>query len=273
MKLEKIPQSAIIWLTITAIGLILIPIIYFLIWKKKGTLKAASLFAGILGFLISARVLEMIPHIFCIILDNPVSRFINGNVIFYMLYGALMAGIFEECGRYIVFRYILKKSTIRDTAITYGIGHGGFEVYIISFAAIMNYLTIALMINLMGVEPALQKLGVTDATRSTFEALINSFASYSAASAALTIGERILVVSIHIALSIIVFYGVKINKIKYLFIAIAAHAILDAPAALAQKGAVPTWLVELWLVICLVALVFYSRKLYVKMKEAPLEAI
>ena len=44
----------------------------------------------------------------CIVTDNPISRFINGNTIAYVLYGIIMAGVFEECGRYIVLKYMVK---------------------------------------------------------------------------------------------------------------------------------------------------------------------
>lgn len=269
----KIPQISIVWLSITAIILALVPIVYFLIWKKKGSIKPAPLFAGMLGFLISARVLEMIPHMFCIVYDNPVSRFINGNVIAYMLYGAFMAGIFEECGRYVVFRYILKKDTDRSTSITYGIGHGGFEVYIISFAVIANYLTIAIMLNVMGADAAFKILGVTEANKATFETIFQSISAFSSVNALLAIFERVLCVGIHIALSVIVFYGVRIKENRYLFLAILAHAILDMPAALSQKGAASTIVVEAWLAICLIVFGFIAKKLYDKLKPENAETV
>jgi len=38
-----------------------------------------------------------------------------------------MAGVFEECGRHIVLKYLLKKDRTRENAVLYGIGHGGIE--------------------------------------------------------------------------------------------------------------------------------------------------
>ena len=262
----KIPQSSIVWLSITSIILALVPIVYFLIWKKKGSVKPAPLFAGMLGFLISARVLEMIPHMFCIVYDNPVSRFINGNVIAYMLYGAFMAGIFEECGRYVVFRYILKKDTDRSTSITYGIGHGGFEVYIISFTVAANYMTNAIMINVMGADAACKVWGISEANKAIFENLFQTISAFSSVIAFVTIFERVLCVGVHIALSVIVFYGVRVKEKRYLLLAILAHAILDMPAALSQKGATSIIVVETWLAVCLIVFGFIAKKLYEKLE-------
>ncbi len=267
--MDRIPISSFVWLSATAIILALVPVVYFLIWKKKEKIKPAPLFAGILGFFISVRVCEMIPHLFCIVYDNPVSRFINGNVIVYMLYGAFMAGIFEECGRYIIFRYILKKDTDRATSITHGIGHGGFEVYIITFAAIANYLLIAIMINVMGMDIATQSLGFTEATKADFDIILQSISSFTLGNAFMSVFERVLCMGIHIVLSVIVFYGVRVKEKKYLLFAILAHAILDMPAALYQKGAVSLVFVEIWLAICLVAFGLMAKKLYDRLAPQP----
>lgn len=266
--MTDIPASSIVWLSIAAILLFSVPIVYFFCLRRRCQFKAGPVLCGVLGFFVFSRILETIPHIFCILLDNPVSRFINGNVIAYMLYGALMAGIFEECGRYIIMRFLLKKEKSRDTAIAYGIGHGGFEVYIISFAAIANYLIIAIMMKVLDQATALSFLGYSQANAASFDAILSSLAVYGWFPAMLAVIERILVMGIHITLSVVVFYGVKNHKIRYLFLAIVAHAILDAPAALYQKGAAPLWIVEFWLLVCLVALIFYARKLYQDMAES-----
>lgn len=68
--------------------------------NNKEQTKISWLIAGAVGFVISARMLEVGVHYFCIVADNPVSRFMNGNTAAFVLYGITMAGIFEECGAY-----------------------------------------------------------------------------------------------------------------------------------------------------------------------------
>ena len=106
-----IGKSAIPSLIITVILMVAIPVIFFIYWRKnyKQQTKISWLIAGAIGFIVSARVLELGVHIVCIVTDNPISRFINGNTIAFVLYGIIMAGVFEECGRYIVLKYIMKK--------------------------------------------------------------------------------------------------------------------------------------------------------------------
>ena len=125
-----IGKSAVPSLTITVILMIAIPVCFFICWRRKHKeqTKISWLIAGAAGFVISARILEVGVHYFCIVADNPVSRFMNGNTAAFVLYGITMAGIFEECGQLIILKYILKKDRTRENAVIYGIGHGGIEI-------------------------------------------------------------------------------------------------------------------------------------------------
>ena len=99
-------------LALTVILMVAIPVALFVYWRRKHKpeTKISWLIAGAVGFIVSARVLELGVHYFCIIADNPVSRFINGNTAAYVLYGTLMAGVFEECGRQVIMKYIMKRT-------------------------------------------------------------------------------------------------------------------------------------------------------------------
>ena len=122
-----IGRSSIPSLIITVILMIAVAVIFFLCWrgKHKQQTNISYLIAGAAGFMVSARVLELGVHYFCILADNPVSRYINGNTAAFVLYGIMMAGVFEECGRHIILKYIMKKNRTRENAVLYGIGHGG----------------------------------------------------------------------------------------------------------------------------------------------------
>ena len=93
-----IGKSSIPSLIITVILMIATPVCFFIYWRRKHKeqTQIGWLIAGAVGFLVSARVLELGIHYFCIIADNPVSRFVNGNTAAFVLYGVTMAGVFEE---------------------------------------------------------------------------------------------------------------------------------------------------------------------------------
>ena len=161
----KFSDSNLIWVGITCILLFFLPLLYVFIWRYKCQKRARfkALFIGAAGFLISARVLELGIHVFCILLDNPVSRFINGHTAAYVIYGICMAGVFEECGRYMILRYLVKKENTRENAVMYGIGHGGIEVWTISLVSVLTFLAIAVTFRTYPLQEAMNLLQISDA--------------------------------------------------------------------------------------------------------------
>ena len=56
-------------------------------------------------------------------------------------------GLFEETGRFVAFKTLLRKRKQRETSISHGIGHGGFEVMLIIGLNLVSYIMMGLMIN------------------------------------------------------------------------------------------------------------------------------
>ena len=223
-------QSSIVILPITAVVLFLLPIICVVWWKKRCG-KSASfvpMFIGAAGFLVSARVLELGVHMVCIVWNNPVSRFINGNILVYVLYGAGMAGIFEECGRYVIIRSLMKKNKNRENMVMYGIGHGGIEVWAISLISIVSLLAIAIVLQGRGIEGALSFMGITsdipEDMMGSMAVAITSAANFSTMNGVLTVLERVGAMTAHISLTVVVAYGIVKKQKRYLPLAILTHA-------------------------------------------------
>ncbi len=269
--MNSITNQTIISLTITVILLLVLPIAVFLFWKIRcrKQVKISAAFIGAAGFLVSVRVLELIPHIFCIILSNPVSRFINGHVWAYVLYGITMAGVFEECGRYIVLKFLWKKEKTTNDVIMYGIGHGGVEVWAVSLPAIVTYLVIAVMIQTMGLDAVMSSMKVTADQADVFQkTVVDVVTSFGGMSAFLSIYERIIAMALHVSLTCVVYYGIRENKKIYLLIAVLAHAVFDIFPALYQKSVVSMSVSEIWITLCLVVTVWWTLRLYRTPKKA-----
>src|SRR5690625_2683858 len=62
-------------------------------------------------------------------------------------YGALMAGVFEEVGRYIMMRFALKKYRDWQDGLAFGIGHGGIESILILGLSNLTMIIYAIQIN------------------------------------------------------------------------------------------------------------------------------
>lgn len=263
-----IGKSSIPSLIITVVLMIAIPVVFFLFWRGKHKQRTGIryLLAGAVGFLVSARMLELGVHYFCVISENPVSRFINGNTAAFVLYGITMAGVFEECGRHIILKYIMKKDRTRENAILYGIGHGGIEILAVLLPTMITYLAVAVLFSSGNTESALRALKITEQTAAAALPSVQAAASFDYGMMAMNVMERLLAMFAHIGLTVIVFYGVVHAKKLCLPAAILLHMLMDTFPALYQRGVVPLWSVEVWVALCTVVIGWIAVQLYRKMK-------
>lgn len=251
-------QTSLACQSIALILLVLLPFAVYFAFKKTSSkpLKLSYLFLGALGFLISSRVLEGLVHSYCLVQDNAVSRFLNSNTLGYVLYGALMAGIFEECSRYLVMRFLLKKNRSIENAVMYGIGHGGIEVLFVVLPSILMGLVISVYFSAGQYEAVFSALQINESTVQAALPVILAASRFGVGMLILTVLERIFAMVLHIALSVLVFEGVVRSRISNLCLAISLHALVDVFAALYQRSVLPLWLTEI-LIFCSTVLVCF----------------
>lgn len=266
-----IGKSSIPSLIITVILMIAVPVVFFLCWRRKHKARTSIrwLIAGAVGFLVSARVLELGVHYFCIIADNSVSRFINGNTAAFVLYGVAMAGVFEECGRHVILKYLIKKNRTRENAVLYGIGHGGIEILAVLLPAMIQYLAVAVLFSAEDSETACRMLKITEETAAAALPSVQAAASFNYAMMAVNVIERLIAMFMHIGLTVIVYYGVISAKSAFLPTAILLHMLADTFPALYQRGVMPLWAVEVWGTLWTAAVVIIGWKLYRKAYNTP----
>lgn len=128
---------------------------------------------------------------------------------------SLSAGIFEEIGRLLGYKIFLKRELIWENGIGYGIGHGGVESILMVGVNFLIYFVISILNNLGN--------PISSISQIVLETLIKT-PSYQFLIPGV---ERVFALSIQIALSLIVLYGVKYKKFFYLLIAIIFHTIID----------------------------------------------
>ena len=264
-----IGKSSVPALAVTVVLMLAIPVGFFIYWYKKHKARVNILYLilGAAGFIISARMLELGVHYLCIVMDNPVSRFINGHTAAYVLYGTVMAGVFEECGRHIVLKYVLKKDRTRENAVLYGIGHGGIEILSVLLPSMALYLVIAVLFSSGDAGEALSALKITEETAAAALPSVQAAAAFDYSQMAMNVIERVFALFAHIGLTVVVFYGVKNGKKAFLPLAILLHMAMDTFPALYQRGVMPLWSVEVWAAAWVAAIVLIAGKLYKKMKE------
>lgn len=222
-----IPQSEIIIMMGVAVISILLPFIFMFVLRKRFKVRWIPFLLGIAVFLIFALILEQIMHVLVL---NPGAdgtvELISTGPWLYVLYGVFAAGIFEETGRLLAFLITKKHYRDIDSAVSYGIGHGGFEAAAVVGLSMISGIVVALMVN--SGSDALSALPVAT------EDLLQSQPWYMYL---LAIAERIVAMSLHISLSIIVFCAVMMKGKWWLYpLAIVLHALTNTTAAMMQAG-------------------------------------
>lgn len=236
---------------------IVLPIIAAVVWLKKTKERISSVIAGAATWFVFAIILESIPKA---VLFNPslsIGKTIMGNAVLYTFFGALLAGIFEETGRLIVFRTILKNRTNKEAAVSHGIGHGGFEAVFLMGMIGIQYLVYASMINAGTFGQLVEQTAAMGADVSALEKIPEQIMAITPAYAVLNLIERAFAMLLHTGLSIIVFHAVKKHRTGLYFLAVALHALFDVPAVLYQLGIIKEpYIVEIFLTVY--ALIFFA---------------
>lgn len=242
---------------------ILVPAALFLFFKKKYQTSSKSFFTGCAVMLLFALVLEQMVH--SIVLGSPVGATLQNNIWLYALYGALMAGIFEETGRFLAMRFVLKKERGNArNALMYGVGHGGFEMFVILTMGMVNNLIYSVMINTGQMQTILAPLD--DATKNTLQAAIDALVSTPSWQFLLSPVERLAAITAQIGLSVIVWFAAtgKKSKISLYVLAVLLHALLDGVAVVAAKSGISVIVVEVIVWLMAIGIVFVAKKIWTK---------
>lgn len=268
--------ASFVWLIAGAVIWIALPVVIAIIWKVRKKEPMTTILIGAATFLLFALILEKpIQNVLLFptamgLSDHAVSRFLAANPVLLALAAGLFPGIFEETGRLVAFKTVLRKRKQRETSISYGIGHGGFEVILILGITYIQYIVYAVMIN-AGVfgsviaevaEKAPDQLG-------SVEAVVSMIATFSFADFGIAFIERIFAVLFHIGASILVFYACKNKKQFWLYpLAIVLHTAMDFIGVLSIYNIIhlSSWALE-GIVAAFALLIFFGGYLLLYRKD------
>lgn len=231
---------------------IVVPLgIMFFLAQAGGSWK--DFLVGGVTFIVFAMVLEQILHF--LILQSGAGAVIQGNIWIYGLYGGLAAGVFEETGRFLAFRVVLRSREARITSLAYGIGHGGVEAFLITGLTMASNLILGLIYSHGGSIP---------------DEIVPAVESLLAIPSAMFLWsgfERLTAMALHMALSILVFASVRTNR-RWLYpAAVLVHAAVDF-AAVVSNSYLPVAATEI-LVMALTAVTFlWAAQIYKNLSTA-----
>ena len=220
----------------TVLVSIALPVAALAVLKRK---TGRGLLAALVGagcFIGYALVLEQLLHAAVFSLFPAITLYPAA----YTAYGCLAAGLFEETGRLMGLSLLCKKDRDLALGVGYGIGHGGIEAILLA-----------------GTTSLSNAIVLSAARGGSLEAMFGSdiaatvsaqLASGVSAGALLLPGlERVAAITLHLALSILVWMAVTGRLPKAcLALSICLHAAANVGAALYQCGIFSILLAEVW---------------------------
>lgn len=263
-----VPALSIVLIITNMLLGIIIPIGLLVFFKKKYQASVKSFFVGCAVMLLFALVLEQMVHM--VVLGSAVGTAIRRSTWAYALYGALMAGLFEETGRFLAMRYVLKKEHGNaHNALMYGAGHGGFEMFVILSMGMVNNLIYALMININMGQTQTLLASLDEVSKNTLQTAFDTLIQTPSWQFALSPVERIAAITAQIGLSVIVWFAAEGEKsrMSLWFLAIALHALLDGVAVVASRSGMSLIAVEALVWVMTVGIVFVAVNIWKKMGE------
>src|SRR5215207_2052406 len=228
------------------LGMIVLPIILWIHFTKRFALSWKLVLAGGVTF-IASQILHIPLVIGMGSFLQSVSLLLNAVIL------GLLAGVFEETARYILFRFSLKNIRTWKEGILVGLGHGGTEALILGIFAALAFAN-------MIVYRDIDLSTIPSIPAEQLELAKQQVASYWSAPwymALMGFVERIFAICLHISLSVMVLYSIVYRKPIWFWLALLWHAFVDAVAVyvgqqvgiLAVEGIVAIFaIISLWIV-------------------------
>jgi len=198
-------------------------ILYLLIAKKR----------AIIPVLVGAAVFV----VFQLIIRIPLLQYVLPSMPWYAdmlhrpwligIFLGLTAGLFEEGGRYLGYRTLLKNRSRWIDGFAFGVGHGGIEAITLVGLTNISNLALALSINSGQFDQLAAQLPADVANQ-----IVSQLTALQPLDAYLAGIERIFAFIIQIALSLLVLISVRERKLWIAGLAVLAHTLVDAPVVI-----------------------------------------
>lgn len=246
------PIGTIAAITVTFILTLAVPL-GVMLWLARTGGKWKDFLVGAATFIIFALVLEPVLH--ALVLQSGAGAILQKNIWLYGLYGGLAAGLFEETGRFLAFRFVLRGQTGRRTPLAYGIGHGGAEAFLLVGLTMASNLFLGLSYARGAsvppeIAPAVEALLATPASMFLWSGF-----------------ERLMAMALQLALSVLVFAGVHTGR-RWLYpAAVLVHAAVDF-AAVVSNAFLPVAATELVVAALTAAALFLAARVYRSLPKA-----
>jgi uncharacterized membrane protein YhfC len=231
MTYPTIPAATIVFSVISFVLAVIVPIAAVIFCRIKYKMPLYPILFGALCF-----------PLFVYFFEASANRFLLGalpirsNPIIFVLFGAFMAGLFEETGRLISFTIIEKISKKPRTALTgisYGFGHGGLEAVTLVGLSMLSMVIFGISVNSGLIYEGFDQM--FPAEQNAITNAVTSVSMQPSWTFLISGLERIIAIAAQLGFSVIMYYAVFAKRKIWLFpVAVGVHMLTDIPAMLYQ---------------------------------------
>ena len=232
--------ATILAMCVTFFVSVILPIVGLIVYglknRKQGIVKAW--FLGAAGFFVT-QVIVRLPLLSTLSMSEGFVRFAENHYLLYVILLAFTAGLFELAGRYAVAKILSKELTFKK-AVAAGLGHGGIEAIVLIGMTYISNLLYVLMINTGAINVTIAQAEAMGVDVTAIYTLVDSLVNTPASIFLLAGYERILTMTAHTAMTVIVFYFVwKKQDLKGIGICLLMHTLLDGVTGIVSGLATP----------------------------------
>jgi len=197
--------------------------------KKQGIVSAWLL--GAAGFFVP-QMLVRLPILTVLQSQSWFAAFAQNNLFLYSFVLAFTAGLFELAGRFAVAKLMEKRLTWKRS-LAAGLGHGGIEAMLLIGMTYVNNLIYIGMINSGYYDTLIAQTAGMGVDVTQLELVRTQLIGMSPAMFLLAGFERLLAMTGHLAMSVLVCYGVAHKKVGIcVLLCLGIHTLIDLTAGI-----------------------------------------
>jgi uncharacterized membrane protein YhfC len=186
-------------------------------WNRKSRAPWSAWGWGLLVFFVAQGLLRLPWQIPLGIVLGPHLQGHAALATAWIATSALTAAIWEECGRYAGYRWLLKRERSFRVGVMFGLGHGGLEAMVVG-------VSVAVSAALYAALGAHAHLGLPPEAHDKLVTSLSAIGPGDALAAAL---ERMMAVLGHVAMSLLVLQVFTRGSKTWLLAAVAFHFAAD----------------------------------------------
>lgn len=228
-----VPVSSIVTCCITLFISLILPVLILVLFtaknRKQGIFSAWIL--GAAGFFVT-QILIRLPILTALQNQSWFLSFAQNHLFGYAFSLAFTAGLFELAGRFAVARLMRRNLTL-NRSLAAGLGHGGIEAMLLIGMTYVNNLTYIFLINSGSFDTLIAQTAALGVDVSQLELIRTQLLSASPVLFLLAGFERLLAMTGHVAMSLLVCYGIAHGQTGIcLLLCLGIHTLMDLTAGI-----------------------------------------